>query len=260
MRKKILCVLIVCLSLMVYGCGSNEQDSSEKKEKGASVTEAVVNEPDPTATLTPTSTPTPTVNLSRDVVNEPITLNFTFGERSGLYTGHLNENGLPEGYGEFYRNVENGWTYRGEFINGHFYGKGEIVSDEEDTLIEAGTYTKDEFTPTFGEIVNSLGISDALYFGRFEVPEKLIKFIDSQKEYYPQAKAEQLSGIALQEFSAKQFKKTREQDNPGMVKLNLTAQQAFEDKVDDLWGYNGYITSILAYDSNYDRYAIYLFD
>ena len=86
-----------------------------------------------------------------------------------------------------------------------------------------------------------------------------MKYIDLQKDYFPQAKADQLNGIALQEFSAKQFKKSREQDDPGMIKLKLTAAQAFEDKVDDLWGFNGYITSILAYDSNFEYYVIHMF-
>lgn len=261
MKNKIrnLCVImIVAMALMMSGCGSKDVDSTQKtkEETTSKVTDAPTEEPTPT----PTFTPTPTVSLSRDVVNETMTINFSFGERTGIFTGHLNENGLPDGYGEFSTIGDNEWTYKGDFKNGHFHGHGKTVWEGEDYQVEEGTYTNDYFTPTFTERLDSLGRSECLAFGEFSVSDRVWAYIDEHVDLFNQATAEQVKGVELQSFVAKQFKKSREQDTVGIVKLKLKALQAFEDKVEDYWGYSGYITNILATDDNYDSYyAIHLF-
>ena len=60
-----------------------------------------------------------------NVDNQQMTLKFAFGERTGTYSGQV-ENNLPNGKGKFTTKNEQGitWTHEGEFKNGHFEGKG----------------------------------------------------------------------------------------------------------------------------------------
>jgi len=73
-----------------------------------------------------------------------LTLHFAFGERTGIYTGTL-ENGLPNGRGKFESVNSEGtaWYYEGDFVDGHFQGEGKCtwVSGE---YIEEGFYKDDE--------------------------------------------------------------------------------------------------------------------
>lgn len=60
------------------------------------------------------------------VQNEKITLEFSFGERIGIYSGDINTDGLPDGYGTFTSENSSGesWTYEGNWVNGHWEGTG----------------------------------------------------------------------------------------------------------------------------------------
>jgi hypothetical protein len=81
-----------------------------------------------------------TISINAEEVSDfQITLNLSFGERSGTYTGTL-ENGLPNGIGKFYRANPEGlwWHYEGEFANGQFHGEGIITWENGRTL--QGTY------------------------------------------------------------------------------------------------------------------------
>ena len=62
----------------------------------------------------------------KSVSNTTITLEFEFGTRTGTYTGEVNNSGIPNGYGKFdSKNDEGtGWTYEGDWENGHWNGKG----------------------------------------------------------------------------------------------------------------------------------------
>lgn len=104
---------------------------------------------------------------STSVTNKEITINFCFGERSGIYSGEL-LNDLPNGYGTFTSSNEAGdsWTYEGNWLNGHFQGQGattwssgnkhigEYSNDymhgigiyyENDTIIYQGKFCNGEF-------------------------------------------------------------------------------------------------------------------
>lgn len=60
------------------------------------------------------------------VQNEKITLEFSFGERTGIYSGDINTDELPDGYGTFTSENSSGesWTYEGNWVNGHWEGTG----------------------------------------------------------------------------------------------------------------------------------------
>lgn len=59
------------------------------------------------------------------MTHEEVTLTFTYGNRTGYYTGSTLA-GLPDGYGCFETKNSSGspWVYIGEFKNGMFNGEG----------------------------------------------------------------------------------------------------------------------------------------
>lgn len=60
------------------------------------------------------------------VVEKNMTISFDFGNREGIYTGTVNSNGLPDGFGKFQNISDSGndWIYYGEWNNGHLDGNG----------------------------------------------------------------------------------------------------------------------------------------
>lgn len=53
-----------------------------------------------------------------------MTLSFYFGDRTGAYSGSIDEAGLPDGQGSFHcEGLENNWTYDGE-LTGTFSDSG----------------------------------------------------------------------------------------------------------------------------------------
>jgi hypothetical protein len=71
-----------------------------------------------------------------------LSLSLNFGEYTGIYTGQL-IGGLPSGKGLFSVAEENGtgWTYDGEWKNGHFNGSGTVTW--KDGFISSGIYKND---------------------------------------------------------------------------------------------------------------------
>ena len=85
-----------------------------------------------------------------------MTLKLSYGERTGTYTGDLNESGLPDGTGKFVSENAEGekWTYEGGFKNGHFDGEGKTTW--ENGFIEIGTYKDDNIVPMKGNEIKTL--------------------------------------------------------------------------------------------------------
>lgn len=235
MRKVV--ILLACIALLLTACGS---------------------EPEPTKTIgTDTNAITETedslLNVGEDVVDQEMTLDFSFGARTGSYTGHLNGNGLPDGEGSFECINSEGvtWKYTGTFVNGHMEGYGETDWDE--GYREYGNYKNDVWIPSVGEMYDNVGAWDI--FGSFALNRDLINYIDANSELFPKATKETIDGIQLQDFSSKQFNKTRKQEEFGLVKLQLTAYQVFEDDYRD-----GKLTSMLAVDKDDTFYSLYYLD
>lgn len=85
-----------------------------------------------------------------------ITLNLAYGDRTGTYSGDVNEQGLPHGQGKFTSTNAEGekWTYEGGFKNGHFDGEGKTTWKS--GTVEIGTYKDDVIIPMKGNEIKSL--------------------------------------------------------------------------------------------------------
>ncbi len=85
-----------------------------------------------------------------------MTLNLTYGDRIGKYSGDVNEQGLPHGQGKFTTENSEGekWTYEGEFKNGHFDGEGKTTWKS--GIVEIGIYKDDVIVPMNGNEIKSL--------------------------------------------------------------------------------------------------------
>lgn len=85
-----------------------------------------------------------------------MTLNLAYGDRTGAYSGDVNEVGLPHGQGKFTSTNTDGeeWTYEGEFKDGHFDGKGQTTWKSGQK--EIGTYKDDVIVPMKDSEIKSL--------------------------------------------------------------------------------------------------------
>lgn len=94
--------------------------------------------------------------LSLAGCGKEMTLNLSYGDRTGTYSGEVNEQGLPHGQGKFTSTNSEGekWTYEGEFKNGHFDGEGKTIWKS--GTMEIGTYKDDVIVPMRGNEIKSL--------------------------------------------------------------------------------------------------------
>lgn len=74
-----------------------------------------------------------------------VTLDFSYGKRSGEYTGNTDSENLPDGYGIFSSESPSGtkWVYSGQWDHGHQNGYGVTVFDSGKTHF--GEYESDNF-------------------------------------------------------------------------------------------------------------------
>ena len=77
-----------------------------------------------------------------EVSEVELTLQFSFGERTGVYSGEMAD-GLPHGQGTFSTQNEEGtaWVYEGGWREGHLYGEG--TTTFETGYMEVGWYEDD---------------------------------------------------------------------------------------------------------------------
>ncbi len=57
------------------------------------------------------------------VVNQNFSLSSPNGDKAGTYTGTVNSNGIPDGFGKFIAN-DNTWSYYGDWSDGQYDGHG----------------------------------------------------------------------------------------------------------------------------------------
>jgi len=99
------------------------------------------------------------------VTDKQMTLSLSYGDRSGIYTGEVNEQGIPNGKGKFAtQNAEGApWVYEGDFKNGHFEGQGRTTwpNDNEE---QSGNYSNDNMNGQGKTIKNNT----VTYEGNYE--------------------------------------------------------------------------------------------
>ena len=99
------------------------------------------------------------------VSDKEMTLSLSYGDRSGTYTGEVNEQGVPNGKGKFTTKNSQGepWFYEGDFKNGHFEGTGRTLwpNDQQE---ESGNYSNDRLNGQGKTTKNNT----VVYEGNFE--------------------------------------------------------------------------------------------
>ena len=224
MKKKSAAILIIFM-LSLTGCGANSLEQSNSNEP------SVVQDYDITVPL-----------IEGDSVSEI----------AGKYTGEMVA-GKPQGKGTLIIEGENNtqYIYEGSFVDGAFdgYGITSLTTDGE-TYEMAGTYSKGEFTPSTGEFLDCMGQLDL--FGPYKLAESVIDFIDDNSDLFPNATKKALENAKIVDFSYKHFKKTREQEKIGLVRLDLSAVQVFEDDF-----FSKKLTYLLGVDNEENYYAVY---
>lgn len=123
----------------------------------------------------------------------------------------------------------------------------------QETDAQNDTVSKQDDAPRISDVFDEIGQADI--FGEFYLDDEVVDYINEHPELFPTAGEENINDENLKEFSYKKFKKTRAQDEIGLVKLDLYAAQVFEDDFGD-----GKLTSILAVDEEFNYYALYYTD
>lgn len=141
--KRILLSVFILIILVISTYSSHPAFISESKWSGTTATplSSITPEPMPVPETKPTTTLKPIPECIY-VTQWNLSLLFGFGDYVGKYTGHL-VNGLPSDTGTFTISSENGagWTYSGEWVNGHFNGSGTMTW--EDGFVSSGIYKND---------------------------------------------------------------------------------------------------------------------
>ena len=162
MNRKIFPMLLLCFVLMLSACGQGSDAGSQGNNATA-----------------------PQTNENSDVDNsyvnnKEMTLTFSFGTKTGTYSGPVNKDGLPEGKGAFTSKNSEGesWTYTGDFVNGHFEGEGE-ASWPEANYKEIGQYHNDVIQPIDTSLVPRVYQSpDDYLFCCIEVSGRVYNVVD----------------------------------------------------------------------------------
>lgn len=113
--KKIV-IIMVCL-LLLAGCNDGNVDGDTLQSE---------------TSLTESNAPKP--------YEGELTLEFSFGTRTGMYSGEVNSDGLPNGVGTF-ECQSSGWTFAGEWDSGHWNGTG--ITKWNDGTMYDGEYQND---------------------------------------------------------------------------------------------------------------------
>lgn len=247
MKKLLLCLILS--SLLLIGCGQNNENTSSSQDNSSSV-EQTLEVTDKEMTLT--------LNLW----NDDDKLSYSSVEKIGVYTGEVDENGLPSGHGRF--GVKNNgdviWYYDGEFANGSFNGIGKCVWEKqegvrENDYIQYGNYKNGLFVPTKSQVLMFFAQPN-MNFGEFSVNDKSIAFIDSHENLFPtytESDFQELESYVDRTIEYKHLTKSPDKYLENIIEIkDATIYQIFEN---DLFGHT--ITSILAGNLNGDYYTIY---
>lgn len=149
MKRSFSVIFTVIIFLVLAGCSSETPVS--------------------TAT-TPTDNPQGQGHTAPNSFDGEMTINFSFGTRTGVYSGEVNDQGLPHGRGTFSAQNTTGeeWTYEGDWVDGHWEGRG--TSTWSSGQVYSGEYLNDAAQ---GE--GTFYFTDGTYFeGTFEDDDNAI--------------------------------------------------------------------------------------
>lgn len=112
------------------------------------------------------------VPYSDDSVDQPdgveMTIDFSFGPRSGIYSGDLDGDGLPNGQGTF-QCQDAGWSFTGKWDSGHWNSTGVTMWDDgttydgeyqNDIISGTGVYTFTDGTTISGVFADGVPSGD----------------------------------------------------------------------------------------------------
>lgn len=130
MKKIFIALLISAITFSMVACSENVSDNISRSDSKA------------------------TAIASSRIENTKLTLTFSFGTRTGTYSGDINSQGTPDGTGTFISKSDDGtsWTYNGDWDNGHWNGQGTTQWDtgqsysgeyKDDYMTGQGTYTSE---------------------------------------------------------------------------------------------------------------------
>lgn len=173
--------------------------------------------------------------------------------RTGEYMGEMS-NALAEGTGTYTTKNDDGicYTYSGEWKNGIYNGYGEKKWDSDDYYANIGTFVDGDFTPTPLDFF----ISRGTYPDRtYTISDNAKKFLTTHPEMFLTNTITDDSIEYEEKFKYNAFGKNPENYGSKLLKLSsLRVIQIFEN---ESWGNN--ITRIIASDSSYNIYYIYMY-
>lgn len=185
MKRNYIAVLLLCFVIVISACG--QTTSSDSQGATAASTQPMENtdwadtaQPVENTDGTDTVQPVESLEENSYVDNKEMTIEFSFGTKTGNYTGPLNKDGLPEGTGTFTSKNSDGdtWVYTGDFVNGHFDGEGE-ASWPSANYKEIGHYVNDVIQPIDSAQVSMVYQNpDEYIFQCIEVSGKVYNIID----------------------------------------------------------------------------------
>lgn len=185
------------------------------------------------------------------VENEEMTLTFSYGERTGKYTGEV-QNGIPNGYGKFESANEKGtnWTYEGSFANGLFEGEGKTTW--EDGTWQAGDYKAGDWQQNqWGLIATMEGM------GTITSTSDAIVFMKENKNLFPAENAENLGEYLDESVEYKMIIKEPQKYGATIVKLDnlyVNQIQTFQPATD----VESKSTYFIAFDDDFNVYEFYM--
>lgn len=217
--KKILLVLVMLVSLSLFGCNNNQQ----------------------------------TINAQEDTIktveNEKIIIAFPYGDREGTYTGEMKE-GKPHGIGKFETTNPEGvsWYYEGEFVDGIFNGQGKCVWEDGETRI--GEYSNGEWMPTQIEIYDYVGNRLG-----YTILEPSYDFIQDNEQLFP---AQSLDSIAQNVDTTVEYKMiTKEPIKYAETIVCLENLTVIQIETTEIPGTTKKFTRANAMDSEFNVYELY---
>ena len=187
----------------------------------------------------------------KSVKNKEITIKLPVGERTGYYTGEVNE-GVPHGIGKFETKNAAGekWFYEGEFKNGIFNGEGKTIWESGQT--QQGFYENGKWVPNSKQLFEFFESQNSIH-----INSKAKQFLSDHLDFFPTGDINNILDYVDESIMYKMLtKEINEYGNKIMKMSNLyvasiTANDLFQFSIENK------VSRILAVDDKYNVYELY---